>query len=209
MKDNSVKKQKKLAAENLRQTNYENRRDQLLNQGYTQYIGVISVAKANAMAFVTAGPFALAIVILYLLAHQGFAWHIRWYGLASFIIAIILSIPLHEFIHGLTWHFFCKEKWRSIHFGVMWDTLTPYCHCKEPLSFGAYIAGGLAPFFLLGLVPGLIGVVLGSMFWLWLGIFNILCAGGDTTICWLLRKYSDCLILDHYKECGFVAFRKS
>jgi len=54
--------------------------------------------------------------------------------------------------------------------------------------------------------------VSGSVLRLSLGLFNILAAGGDTTIaCMLLRylKYDKCCyILDHPTDCGFVAFVK-
>lgn len=41
--------------------------------------------------------------------------------------------------------------------------LTPYCHCDVPLSKRAYIAGALMPLIVLGILPGIVGVVIGSL----------------------------------------------
>lgn len=206
-----AKESKRAAAEKqLRVENYERQRAQLLAEGYTEHSGVISVLKANVMAFVTAGPFALAAVLLYAARWGGAC--IRLFldirQLLVFLGLLLLSIPVHELIHGLTWLCCCKNGWRSIHFGVMWEMLTPYCHCMEPMRFGGYICGGLMPFFLLGVCVSAAAIISGSVLLLVLGAFNILAAGGDTTIALMLLRYRDALILDHPTECGFVAFRR-
>lgn len=199
----SLKRQEE---EKTRMANYEARSRELLAQGYSQSVGTISIAKANVMAFVTAGPFVVAVFFLYLFIWDGMEFSFNFLSFLGFLGGMIISIPVHEFIHGLTWHFFCKGGWKSIYFGVMWDTLTPYCHCKEALSLKSYIAGGIMPFLILGLGLSFLAVALGSPLVLCLGMFNILAAGGDTTICLMLRKHSHSLILDHPKDCGFVAF---
>ncbi|MDO4541896.1 MAG: DUF3267 domain-containing protein [Bacillota bacterium] len=200
------RKIKKAQEDRVRWENYQSQRQKLLVAGYREEKNTITVQRANAMALVTAAPFALALLVIYFIAWQELKLHITIGGLTLFLAAIFLSIPVHEGIHGLTWLCFCQGRFSSIGFGIMWDTFTPYCHCREPLNFWGYILGGLMPFLVLGLGVGILGIILKSGGLLWLGIFNILCAGGDTTICLFLRKYRRCLILDHPKECGFVAF---
>jgi Protein of unknown function (DUF3267). len=202
-------KQKKTNLEKeQRIQNYEMQREQMLKAGYTEFVGTISVVKANIMAMITAGPFAILVIILYFYVWKDSS--IRFNGLSSFLflLGMIVSIPIHEFIHGFTWHFFCKNKWKSIHFGIIKEMLTPYCHCKEPLSFASYLLGGLMPLLVLGFGMSILGIVLHSGLVLAIGAINIVCAGGDTTIVCMLLKYRDCKIIDHPTDCGFAAFRK-
>ncbi len=190
--------------------NFLYQREIMLNQGYKAHNGTISIIKANLMVFVTAGPFALLAVLIYLLLYGEIInydnLNIASYNITLFLF--IISIPVHEFLHGFTWHFYCKEKWKSIHFGVMWKYLTPYCHCKEPLKFGGYLLGVLMPFFILGIGGSILGILLQNALLLFFGILNILAAGGDTTIALMLRKFRKAIIIDHPNECGFVAFMK-
>lgn len=197
---------KKQEEEKARMANYEARSKELLAQGYSCSVGTISVLKTNVMAIVTAGPFALLVFFLYFLVWGSMAWNVGLLHILVFFLGMVVSIPVHEFIHGFTWHLFCKNSWQSIHFGVMWDTLTPYCHCKEPLTFKGYVLGGIMPFLVLGLGISALGIALKLPLLLSWGIFNILAAGGDTTICLMLRSHRHSLLLDHPKDCGFVAF---
>lgn len=200
-KENRTEREKK-----RRIANFEAQREQLVGQGYEEHVETISIAKANAMALVTAGPIALFFITLYILLHQQGGIRFSLIGILLFFIAFLLCIPLHEFLHGFIWHFFCKGKWKSIHFGIIKEYLTPYCHCQEPLRFGAYLLGALMPLFVLGIGLSVAGIMLSHLGVLALGIFNVLAAGGDTTLVWLMRQYKGCLFLDHPTECGFAAF---
>lgn len=188
--------------------NYEVQRSNMLELGYTEHIGTISILKANLLAFVTAGPIAILAIIIYIVVWKEFN---RYNGISETIyllVAFLICIPIHEAIHGITWHLFCKNKWKSIQFGVMWKSLTPYCYCEEPLKFGSYLAGCLMPFVVLGIVLSALGIASHNNILVTIGALNILSAGGDTTISCMLFKYRKCVILDHPSECGFVAFRK-
>lgn len=188
--------------------NFELQSEQLLNQGYKEYTGTMSVIKINLMALVTAGPFALLAIIIYMLRWGELSLDFNLLNYFAFLFLLILSIFIHEFLHGLTWHFFCKKKWKSIKFGVMWEYLTPYCHCKEPLRFSHYILGGLMPFFVLGIGLSVLGILLHSNLIIIIGALNILSAGGDTTISCMLLPYRNSILIDHPSACGFVAFKK-
>ncbi len=187
--------------------NYEEQRTNMLKLGYTEHIGTISILKANLMVFVTAGPFALLAIIIYIAVWKEFNSYNGISETFYLLAAFLICIPIHEAIHGFTWNLFCKNKWKSIQFGVFWKSLTPYCYCVEPLRFGSYMAGCLMPFVVLGIGLSALAIVSHNNILLIIGVLNILSAGGDTTISCMLFKYRKCVILDHPTECGFVAFR--
>lgn len=182
--------------------------EEMSDEGYTQESAVISVLKANVMTFVTAIPLMAVFVLLFRMLH-----HNAVIDLSLWIpIAVLASVPVHELLHGLGWFPFCKKNWKqSIHFGVMWSSLTPYCHCSEPLSVGHYYSGLLMPFMVLGVLPSAVALVTGSGFLLSCGILGILLAGGDLTIACVLMKYigKTAKVLDHPSECGCAVFKKT
>ncbi|MCF6225447.1 MAG: DUF3267 domain-containing protein [Xanthomonadales bacterium] len=129
-------------------------------------------------------------------------------GISIFIL-LIVGIILHELIHGLTWARFAKKGFRSIKFGVLWEMLTPYCHCTEPLKVKHYIIGALAPAIILGFIPAIIAMIIGSIGLLVFGIFFIMAATGDFVIINLIKKENmNDLIQDHSSEAGCYIYRK-
>ena len=76
---------------------------------------MISILKANLMAFVTAGPFIVLFVVLFLCLNpsEKTDWLDYFVFPDSFLIiaAIILSLPIPGLIRGLSWVLFCKRKW--------------------------------------------------------------------------------------------------
>jgi hypothetical protein len=191
-----------------RTENFNIIRAQLESQGYHAEKCTISILKANIMAFVTAGPVAALCCVVFFLAKQ--SGEVKFSILGSLLLYAIMvaSVFVHEFLHGLTWNFYCKNGWKSIHLGVMWKKLTPYCCCMESLSVRQYILGGLMPFLVLGLGMFVVSLITNSIFWLVLSVFNIIAAGGDTTIALMLLKHKNAFIIDHPTECGFWAFSK-
>ncbi len=188
---------------------FEALRTRMQENGYRERSTVISVFKANVLAIVTAGPFALLAVVCYTLM-----WGSR---LSAFLppeqallvlLLFLLSLPVHELLHGIGWCAAGRTGFQNIRFGIMWSSLTPYCHCSGPLSAGQYLFGLLLPFFVLGLGLSAAAIAAGNGILLWLGVFSLLGAGGDTTICCYLLKYRKALIADHPTECGFAAFEK-
>lgn len=207
--DRQMENTEKRSDRQKRIDHFEKQRRALLEAGYTEHIRTVSVTRANIMALITAGPFAAAAVLLYWFRWQGGSLNIGLKGLGLLLLCFLVSIPVHEGIHGLTWGLFCEKGFKSIRFGFMKEYLTPYCHCTEALSFGRYIAGGLAPFFILGIGAFLAAFFAQSPVLLFFSAISILSAGGDTTVALLLLPYRDAKILDHPTDCGFAAFRKA
>jgi hypothetical protein len=120
------------------------------------------------------------------------------------LVLMFVGIVVHELIHGLTWTYFAKNGWKSISFGVMWKMLTPYCHCDEPMSIPGYMCGAMMPCVVLGVIPAVVALFIGSLPLLAWGVFFIAAAGGDIWMTWLLTKENPkSMVLDHPSEAGF------
>lgn len=173
---------------------------------------IIPARRVNSKALRITGP----VVAIYLLAYA-----LLWPGNLSldafrnampdnplWILAILAGgIILHEGLHGITWALFCKKGFLSIHFGFMTQLLAPYCHCTEPLPLRTYIAGGLMPGIIMGILPPIYALAEGSMGWLLLGIFFSFAAGGDFAMMGLLRKLPrGSLVRDHPSELGCFVY---
>ena len=119
-------------------------------------------------------------------------------------ILVIVGIVVHELIHGLTWACYAKSGWKSISFGIMWKLLTPYCHCDEPMHIPGYMMGAMMPCVILGVIPAIAAIFIGSLPMLAWGIFFIAAAAGDIWMTWLLTKENPwSMVLDHPSEAGF------
>jgi hypothetical protein len=124
-------------------------------------------------------------------------------------IFIILGIIFHELIHGISWSLFLKDGFKSIKFGILWNFLTPYCHCKVPLKRKHYIIGTIMPAVLLGIIPSIISIATGNSGLFLFGIFFSITAGGDLLLLWFLRKEKkDVWIQDLSDKVGYIIFEK-
>lgn len=174
----------------------------------------VSLVAANVFAVVLMLVTAVALLVPYILL-----WRDQWqegevdrflgtsvtWGM--FFISLVVGIVVHELIHGVTWACFTKGGWKSIRFGVMWKMLTPYCHCNEPMRPRPYILGALMPLLVLGILPAVVSLCIGSLPLLFWGIIFISAAAGDIWMAGLLMKESpDCMVLDHPSEAGFYVF---
>jgi hypothetical protein len=123
--------------------------------------------------------------------------------------ALILGIIIHELIHGVTWAYYDRNGFRSIKIGVLWQYLTPYCHCKEPLTVRQYFIGAMMPAVIMGLIPMVVAIIIGHFGLLVFGMVFTMAAAGDFLIINLIRKEKkDDLVLDHPSEAGCYIFRK-
>jgi hypothetical protein len=117
---------------------------------------------------------------------------------------ILLGIVVHEGLHGIAWAIFAKNGLKSISFGINWNYLSPYCHCKEPLRFWHYFTGAVLPLVITGLIPSIAAIIIGNGFLLSLGILFIWAAGGDIIMLYSMRHFNrDTLIADHPDKIGF------
>jgi hypothetical protein len=71
------------------------------------------------------------------------------------------------------------------------------------------MTGAIMPAIILGFIPAVLSIVLGSVFLLVFGIFFTMAAIGDFMIINLIRKESsNSMVLDHPSEAGCYIYRK-
>ncbi|SFR81054.1 Putative zincin peptidase [Anaeromicropila populeti] len=181
------------------------------------------IVKEKTTTMIKANVFALLLVIPIVLVGGGIYYFYHPFNvkeillsdsffikLILFVVLFILSIGIHEFIHGLFWSFFCVKHWKSISFGIDKSTGSPYCHCEELLKVWQYVAGALAPGVILGAVPYMLSVYWGNIMLLLLSLFSILGAGGDIMmVSFLIGENPNYLVLDHPKLVGCMVYCKN
>ena len=201
---------KKQSPADLRKQECERIKAELEQQGYRCENATVSILKANLMVFATSLPICIVLGVLFGLVNDSAGIQKNKTAWLLFTLSLLLSVPVHEGLHGLGWVRGCKNGWKSIRFGVMWSSLTPYCNCREEMSVGQYYTGLLMPVTVLGMLPSIAGIVTGSPGLMGFGLLNILLAGGDLSIALVIRKYigKTALLLDHPSECGCLAFRR-
>ncbi len=171
----------------------------------------INMAKANVFGFVLMVVAAIVLMVPFFILWSDADTDVFDSGMTAlwFLIAFVVGIVVHELIHGATWALYAEGGWKSISFGVMWKALAPYCHCDVPLNKRAYMMGALMPLVVLGVVPGIVGIAIGSLLLVIWGIIFISAAAGDIWMAWLVSKESsDSLFMDHPSEAGFYVIEK-
>ena len=177
----------------------------------------ISINKANIYSFLMLIPIIIVFGLPYFLV-----WRDKFslaqlanilentastnliFGPFIFVLVMIVGIIIHELIHGITWGAFAKRGFKSIKFGIFWQMLTPYCHCKEPLKVRPYITGAIMPGIMLGFLPSIMAIINGSFLLLLFGVIFTMAAAGDfMMVAMLLKEDKDNWIEDHPSELGF------
>ena len=183
---------------------------QLEAEGYQMKDETFPALTANLMIFATGVPISILLGAVYLLVQRKNALNVFTCNWKLVLLALLISIPVHEFLHGLGFVRTCRGKWKSIGFGFQLKALMPYCFCKEALSIGAYLFGALLPCTVLGLIPSVIAIAANLPAVFLFGILNILIASGDLTIVLRLLRYigKDVRIFDHPVKCGSIVFLK-
>lgn len=129
----------------------------------------------------------------------------KYWNILFLITTLVLNMVIHELLHGITWSFFCKNKFKSIKFGVIWKSLIPYCNCKEPLNIRHYKLGAIMPFIILGVLPLLASILTKNILLLLFSYLSIISTSGDLIIFYLLMKETkNCKILDHPTKIGYI-----
>lgn len=188
---------------------FEKLRKEMDGKGYRETVRTISVLKANVVGTLAVLPILAACLI---------AYHLKWSGFnlpsapsVSILPTLALaftSIIVHEWLHGIVWALVCEHKWKSVHFGVIWSKLTPYCSCAEPLNIANYVTALLMPLAVLGIGIFAVALAVGNPLLFYLSLFNISAASGDILIGLMLVRHKDSVIIDHPTEVGFVVFQR-
>lgn len=169
----------------------------------------ISMLRANVLALLIMIPVAILQFSLFALWNGAgeVSVTLNLLNMLTFALIVVVSIVLHEFIHGFTWVVFGEKPFSAVHFGVQWKVLTPFAHLKEPIEVRVYRAGGFMPGFVLGILPFFLSLVTGNGGLLWFGVLQTAAASGDWLILWLLRNVkSDSMVEDHPSRAGCYVF---
>lgn len=207
------KKERKLTEKELARLNRIDKiTEDLASQGYVRKDQIISILFANVMAIVLSIPFVILFGVWFFTHND--VINFEFYASKYFVVwfGVILLVVVHELIHGVTWGLFAPSKFKTIEFGFMVESFTPYCTCGEPLKKIPYIVGVFMPCLVLGIIPSVVAVYINSFYLLFLGIVMIMAAGGDLTIILKMLFYksssTDVIIMDHPTECGFIVFER-
>lgn len=126
------------------------------------------------------------IVLLYALIF-GFPT-ITWPTIVRCICAFLLSIPIHEFIHGLTCAYVSDNNFKTISYGLNLRGFHAYCKSTLPVApkMRQYVI--IMPCIILAVIPSLVGILVENIHLCILGAFGFAGASKDIHNLIKLRK---------------------
>ncbi|MDX1429240.1 MAG: DUF3267 domain-containing protein, partial [Rhodothermales bacterium] len=114
----------------------------------------------------------------------------------------VLSVPIHEGLHALGM-IATGTPASSISFGAKLREGVVYIHCATPMSLTAYRFTLLLPLVVTGVVPAIVGIVIGSGWVTVYAALMIVSAIGDMEMVYRLRELpGTTLVRDHPHELG-------
>lgn len=187
-------------------------------EGYIMEKKTIDLGKANGYALLSIIPISIVNIVPYYLvwgklvsidALKGIHPLVVIGYCLLYIAVMVIGVVAHELIHGATWAIFAKRGFRSMKFGILKEYHTPYCHCKEPLKVRAYSIGAIMPAVILGFIPSIIAISIGSFGLLLFAIYFTMAAMGDFMIIYLIYKEDkDTWVQDHPSEAGYYLLKE-
>ncbi len=167
----------------------------------------LSALEANGKSLLillpTAGIYCAVYVMLWGWEKMRVDFTYMFSHLEILLPSAVAGIVLHELLHAWAWMAASGLGWDSMTFGFNLRALSPYAHCNEPMSAGAYRVGVLIPGLLLGVIPFVTGMVFGSGFLSVFGFLFTLVAAGDFLMLWIIRDIStERRVTDHPSRVG-------
>lgn len=183
--------------------------EQLVEKGYSKKDVTLSSGKATILGLLYAFPLVMISVLCYrfvLFDRVEFSGAVGISFYAMFLAIMIVSVVIHEVLHGIGWAISSGKGWGIVRFHL--SALTPSCACRTPLSKRAYLIGVLTPITVLGIVCILFLFIYPSDVSFLTAIVNFIAAGADLVIAWKVLGEKDVLIVDHPTEPGYIAYVK-
>lgn len=211
MKQKEKKERRLTEAELRRKERFETLSAEMESQGWTAHDLTIDVVKANVLAILVMAPFVVLVTVWYLVVNGGRLGELSLSDMLLLLVALLVLLVAHEGIHGLVWGLCAPSRFKSIEFGIVWSTLSPYCTCAEPMGKGQYLLGSAMPTLVLGFGLGIAAIYTGTVSLLYLSALMILGGGGDFCIILKLIAYrpaGETVYCDHPYELGLVAFER-
>ena len=183
---------------------------ELMNQGYKRTELTFDELKLNILVLLIALPCIIVALFAFVFIHPDKLVLLSNIELLVCAILLLLLIFLHEFMHGLLFSIFCQNGIKDIVFGFRWRSLTLYSGCKVPLKKEQLIIVNIIPFIVLGLVPTIIALRVGSIMLFLLGLVMIVAGSGDIIYVYMLLKYkakgNDVIFFDAPSQPGCIVF---
>lgn len=201
--------------EEIRVSNFNKVTKDLLREGYQSKDVSIGMLKSHLLTIIFLGPLVFLILKIY-------EWIYSPYDLAYILldsrsllslgVTIIVLAIFHEILHGFTWSLFTPRGIKDVSFGFVIKYLSPYSTCRVPLKRWQYTLGALMPLIVLGILPTVLGLLMGNATITLLGAIFIIGAGGDLAMVYLLFSYKpkrkDILVYDNPTKIGVRFFEK-
>lgn len=184
---------------------------ELEEKGFTVKENTVSALKGNLLGAIIPIP---AMILFFIAARLTCAlmypqMEYKYNSLATFGL-FVLFVFLHEVTHGVFAAIHCKNGWKSIKLGFNVEGLNPYCACAEPMKVKHYRLFILAPLFVEGILPIIVGVLIGTYELILAGLLMVWSAGGDMLIWFMLRKENkDSYAIDHPYLIGCTVLSKT
>ena len=197
-------------AEKKRAERFEKISEDMIQQGYTRHELTVDINKASIFAVVlTFLLFFIGYGLFFLINHR---FDFSEFRFSVLLIVFLIFVVVHELIHGVCWSIFTPNHFKDIEFGIMKPSLSPYCTCLVPLNKQHYLFGTVMPLIILGIVPMLVGLVIGNPNVLFIGIVMSGSAAGDILIIQRVLGYkssaNEIVYMDHPTEAGGVIFER-
>ena len=183
---------------------------ELTNQGYKRTELTVDILKLSILVLLVGLPCTIVALFAFVFIHPDKLLLLSNIELLVCAILLLLLIFLHEFMHGLLFSIFCQNGIKDIVFGFRWRSLTLYSGCKVPLKKEQLIIVNIIPFIVLGLVPTIIALRVGSIMLFLLGLVMIVAGSGDIIYVYMLLKYkakgNDVIFFDAPSQPGCIVF---
>lgn len=104
-----------------------------------------------------------------------------------FLGVLFIGVGLYVLIGAITLACYAENGWKSVEFGFK-KLLSPYCRCIEPLNVRHFMMSTSMPVIILGIIPAIVSLCIGSVVLLVWAILFITSGWGDIYITFKLAK---------------------
>lgn len=168
----------------------------------------LDLTKVGWMSIFITAVSTIFLLGVYMLLNNGIEVSFTLVGFFLFIVGYVLLIILHEFFHLLGFRLFGSVKWKEMDVGVNLKMGIAYATTKKPIQNKGMKHALLLPFWTTGIVPAVIGFVIGSPWLIFLSAWLIGGAAGDFAMYKELRKVpNDAWIKDDPQKPKLYVYR--
>ncbi|MDN4608908.1 DUF3267 domain-containing protein [Sporosarcina highlanderae] len=133
----------------------------------------------------------LALLVLKMVFEGRLSFSITIWSVLYFVVGYVILIVLHELFHLLGFRIFGKVPWKRMIVGLNLKLGIAYATTDVPMTNRAIRRALLLPFWMTGVLPAVIGLVIGDGVLITLAAFLIGGAAGDFAMHKELQKLPD------------------